>query len=741
MTNQSSEYKWLFQRMGGLDQVMLRTTDELTHLDELDPKLWVALSCPVEGLDFDRRTLQLLDDGDGRIRVREVQEAVRWTVSCLAEPVMLTERREDLPLSRIRSDTQEGQRLLASARRILRSRQKPQDASLTQEDVTEALQAAELATFNGDGVMVARPELDPDIQDFITDVVTITGGVRDASGEMGADLPSAEHLMAEIRALVVWKKELDRETALFPLAQGDSEVFDIYKKISGKLDDYFLRCSLAAYEPGSLTALNAPEPILIKLGESRLDADSSLMAELPLAHVEAHAELPLDSGFNPAWRNDLMQLREKILTPLLGHCHTLCQKDWEKIKTSFSSYVEIAERKPQTQVENLGWERLEKLFSGDVMDRFSALVQKDLDSAEEVAAVADVERLVLFHRHLYRLLMNFVSFSDFYTLSRSTTFQIGTLYLDGRSCHLCLAVDDVVQHAELAKLSHLCLVYCECRRNDQPESRKIVAAVTAGNASLLVPGRHGVFVDNNGLEWDATLVKLVENPISIRTSIFSPYRRMARMISHQVAKLTAAKDEKILAQASKSLEKFTKPEPSKPAPLPFDIGKSVGIFAALGLALGAIGTAVAGIAAAILSMAWWQFPLLFFAIFVLVSGPAAFLAWLNLRKRTLGPVLDASNWAVNSQIPINLTMGNYLTGEARLPKNITKTSEDPLYTPNSWKKWLILGSSLCLALLLSIGAYWGWKQYGRAALERLAAPAAVQQMPAEKNADPAPKAQ
>lgn len=61
---------WKFVRIGGLDQVTLQTADELTHLDELDPKLWAALSCPAAGLEFDERTLELLDtDHDGRIRI------------------------------------------------------------------------------------------------------------------------------------------------------------------------------------------------------------------------------------------------------------------------------------------------------------------------------------------------------------------------------------------------------------------------------------------------------------------------------------------------------------------------------------------------------------------------------------------------------------------------------------------------------------------------------------------------
>lgn len=45
------------------------------------------------------------------------------------------------------------------------------------------------------------------------------------------------------------------------------------------------------------------------------------------------------------------------------------------------------------------------------------------------------------------------------------------------------------------------------------------------------------------------------------------------MISQQVAKLTAAKEDKLLAGASKSLEKLTSVTTVKAPALPFDIGR------------------------------------------------------------------------------------------------------------------------------------------------------------------------
>src|SRR3954453_6955428 len=75
-------HRWSFFRAGGFDQVRLDTGADFAALHELDPKLWVALSCPVTGLEVPAHTLELLDtDKDGRVRLPEVLAAVKWTVS------------------------------------------------------------------------------------------------------------------------------------------------------------------------------------------------------------------------------------------------------------------------------------------------------------------------------------------------------------------------------------------------------------------------------------------------------------------------------------------------------------------------------------------------------------------------------------------------------------------------------------------------------------------------------------
>jgi transposase len=54
-------------------------------------------------------------------------------------------------------------------------------------------------------------------------------------------------------------------------------------------------------------------------------------------------------------------------------------------------------------------------------------------------------------------------------------------------------------------------------------------------------GRNGVFYDRGGRDWDATIVRIVEHPISIRQAFWAPYKRIARMVSEQLHKVAAAR--------------------------------------------------------------------------------------------------------------------------------------------------------------------------------------------------------
>ena len=53
-----SGYKWGFDNIGGCSRVRITKGEDIRHLPELDPKMWTVLSCPVNGLEIDEKSIE-----------------------------------------------------------------------------------------------------------------------------------------------------------------------------------------------------------------------------------------------------------------------------------------------------------------------------------------------------------------------------------------------------------------------------------------------------------------------------------------------------------------------------------------------------------------------------------------------------------------------------------------------------------------------------------------------------------
>ncbi|MBN2358216.1 MAG: hypothetical protein JXR83_02105, partial [Deltaproteobacteria bacterium] len=371
--------------------------------------------------------------------------------------------------------------------------------------------------------------------------------------------------------------------------------------------------------------------------------------------------------------------------------------------------------------------------------KLEELIAQDLALEPEANAIEDVDRLLHYQRDLFTLLNNFVSFRDFYQRRSKAVFQAGTLFLDGRSCDLCVRVDDAAKHGALAVLARTYLVYCDCTRRGSADRMTIAAAMTDGDSDQLMVGRNGVFYDRQGQDWDATITKIVEHPISVRQAFWSPYKKIAKMVGEQIQKFALSREKAVQDKAATNIVSTgAKVEAGKPgaapAATPFDVGKFAGIFAAIGLALGMIGTAIVAVVTGFVSLRWWQMLLAVLAIVLLISGPSMLIAWFKLRGRNLGPILDASGWAVNTRARINIPFGRSLTAMARLPPGAERSLKDPYAEKKQpWALYIILIGIAVAAIVL-------WQQgYLRQWLDLPpAAPAVESPAPPAAPAQPAP---
>ncbi len=689
-----SKHVWKFFRVGGVDQVMFRDGTDLMSLGQLDQKLWMTLAVPTRGVEFDPKTADLIDtDKDGRIRPPELLAALHWVGKALKDPGDLIRGGDSVALTAIKDPS-----ILAGAQRILANLGKTGAGAISLSEVSDTEKIFAETRFNGDSVITADTVDDAADKQALLDIIGVLGAVADRSGKPGLDKLKLDQFFAEAQMLSDWAAKGEADARLTPLGYEKTvRAAAAIAAVKTKVDDYFGRCRLASYDARAEAALNPEDKDYLAVAPKSLSISVQEVANLPLAKVAAGADLPLAGAVNPAWAVALAELATGAIAPLLGTSQAkLSEADWATAQAKVALFDAWMTSKPATGVAALGVARARELQKSGAWGRLSELIARDEALKAEFEQFAAVEKLVRFQKDLFKLTTNFVNFADFYG-RKWALFQSGTLYLDNRSCNLCIEVADAGRHSTLAHLAGGYLAYCDLTRPGG-EKRQIVAVFTDGDSDNLMVGRNGVFYDRRGRDWDATISKIVANPISIRQGFWSPYKKAARLIEDQIAKraaaLDAASQQKIAAQAQNVAELDKKP-PAPPPPNKIDPGMLAAIGLVLTTLLGAVGTFVA----AIFNKPMWEIPFIMLGIMLMISVPSMFMAFLKLRKRNLGPLLDANGWAINNVAKMNIPFGRSLTDMPALPPGSQRSLQDPFAEKKKpWWLYVIFGVVVALAV-------------------------------------------
>lgn len=703
-------HPWQFFRAGGVDQVIIRTGQDIARLPELDQKLWVALACPTRGIEFDQRTLDLIDtDHDGRIRPPELLAACAWACAQLRNPDELAQPGDTLDIAAINDSTEPGAALAGAARRILAMAGHADATTISLAHVTTRSEQLSTMRFNGDGIITAdTAQGDTVARETIGHILTTQGGTPPVGDPPlpGINRVRAEAFFADLDKIEAWAAKARDATTALALGEHTLKATQAMNAVAQKIEDFFARSRLAAYDLRAASALNPSLEEYTTMAGQQLDLSSTAITTLPLALITPQALLPLTEGVNPAWATALRTFRDHTVAPLLGRqADALTQEEWDTLRKALAPCQQWLADRPATSLSALDEELLHTLHRSDARERVMALIAEDEAEQTHNEHTKDLEKLLRFKRDLMELLNNFVSFSAFYQ-RKGAIFQAGTLYLDARSCDLTVQVTDAAQHAKLAGLAKTYLAYCNCTRKGQKMG--IVAAFTAGDVDFLFVGRNGVFYDRKGLDWDATITRIVENPTSISQAFLSPYKKFVRLIEEQVAKRAAAGEaraQKSLGSTASTLANTefktvgtTADAVTASAPRRTDVGT----VAAIGVALGSISAVAVGIFAKFVDLGVW-IPLGLMGIVLAISGPSMLIAWLKLRQRSLGPLLDASGWAINGRMRINTRLGGSLSQTAKVPPNARRTLKDPFAESRAPVWWS--AAALVVLLVLAMTAW------------------------------------
>ena len=478
-----------------------------------------------------------------------------------------------------------------------------------------------------------------------------------------------------------------------------------------------MRSKLASFSPESTAALDVQTSRIEAISAEDLSAKAEEIALYPIVRITGKAEIDLSCPVNPAWKAQF----DTVVSAACPDKKVLTEADWAEIGSQFAAYQAWKDGKAGACVESLGLDGVKAMLAQDKKAALLDLVAQDAALAEEAANIEMVDKFLHVYRDFYRLLRNFVTFHDFYDKDKKVKaiFQAGRLLIDQRECRFCMNVADMGKHSAAAASSGMYLIYCDCTTKTKPGKLSIVAAMTVGEVGDIFVGKNAVYYDEHGVEWDAVITKIVDNPISIAQAFWSPYRRMATAVENLISKNAADKDAKMMKDATAKINAAPAAlpadgsSPAKPAvAAPFDIGKFAGIFAALGMAVGMIGSALAALAKGIFALKWWQVILAFVGVMLVISGPAMVMAWLKLRRRNIAPLLNANGWAINAASKISIPFGETLTDVAKYP---TVKLKDPYARKGlaPWKAWLISLSSLVVVLavlwILNLFAWAGFR--------------------------------
>jgi len=660
----ATSYPWKFCSVGGTVRVKILNGEDIRNLYQLDRKMWTVLSCPTAGLEFDAKALQMIDvDHDGRIRVDEVIKTSQWLTRVVKDADVLLKEADSLKLEDFNAEDPDGARLQASARQILKNLGLEKD-EIALEDTADNTKIFAGTQFNGDGIITPASASDEATSKLIETIAGIASAV-DRSGAAGITAEHVEAFYAACADFVEWQKAATKEVA--PFGDKTADALAAVEAVRAKVADFFMRCKLIGFEAGLAGAVDVNVEKIAGI-DGNLAAAADQIALQPLAKPNPEGVLDF-KVVNPAWKGALEAVKE--LTGV--GAKPVKEADWDALLAKFAPYVAWLAGKKGAAVEGLGLEAVEAILKEDKKAALLELVEKDKAEEANALSIEEVDKVLRLNKYFYRFLNNYVVLADFYDKDRQAMFQAGTLFIDQRSTQLCVKVAGPAP--EISSLSGMYILYCSCVSEKLGKSFNIAAVLTDGDVDGLRVGKNAVFYDRDGNDYTAQVVAIVDNPISIRQAFWSPYKKVARMISDKIDKAAADKNEKSMAGLTTATETATSTklegdgkEAAASITSTFDIAKFAGIFAAIGMAIGFIGEFLVKLVEGAASLKFWQLILVIVGIMLLISGPSMFIAWRKLRKRDLGPVLNANGWAINAKSLVNVRFGKTLTTLAQFPK-------------------------------------------------------------------------
>ena len=254
-------------------------------------------------------------------------------------------------------------------------------------------------------------------------------------------------------------------------------------------------------------------------------------------------------------------------------------------------------------------------------------------------------------------------------------FETGSLVMDGLRFNLAVRVQNQAEHKAIAASSNMYVLYLEVVPEGGRANFYLAVPVTSGGKGNLCLGKRGVFypcAPGFGDECDAKVVDIIENPISFREALLSPFQRLARALVGKIESITTDTTRKLDAQASSTVDRFAaQQQAGQPAPtLPAATAASrAGLLMGAGVAAAALGSALAYITKTLASIHPLKVVLALLTAALAVMLPISIIALFKLRRRDLSAILEGSGWAINARMRLIRKQSLFFTEKPPYPRH------------------------------------------------------------------------
>jgi len=136
-------------------------------------------------------------------------------------------------------------------------------------------------------------------------------------------------------------------------------------------------------------------------------------------------------------------------------------------------------------------------------------------------------------------------------------------------------------------------------------------------------------------------------------------------LTGKIESLTAQAEKKLDTNASKAVDGIA---PPSEAPKPTSGAATGGMLMGAGVAIAALGSALAYITKTLADTSWVAIVIGVLAAVLLVLLPASIVAVLKLRKRDLSAILEGSGWGVNARMRLTWKMARFFSARPPYPK-------------------------------------------------------------------------